>query len=68
MVRFVVLLACGSIAFAAEDPPTAVFGTTVVSSSVSTVVSGVPSSMQKLRFGSVYVRLQVEQRFISDEF
>jgi hypothetical protein len=24
--------------------------------------------MQKLRFGSVYVRLQVEQRFITNEF
>src|SRR5215218_3814191 len=42
--------------------------TTVVSSPVSTGVSGVPSSIQKLRLGSVYVRLQVEQRFIADEF
>src|SRR6185436_11574764 len=42
--------------------------TTVVSSSTSTGVSGVPSSIQKLRLGSSYVRLQVEQRFISNGF
>ena len=30
------------------------------------VTSGVPSSKQKFRLGSVYVRLQVGQRFIYD--
>src|SRR5688500_6672929 len=36
------------------------------SSFANSVVNGLPSSMQELRFGSLYVRLQVRQRFICD--
>jgi hypothetical protein len=77
MVRFVVLLACGSIAFAAEDPPIAVFGTTVVSSSgfrgliykIRHNTSHLPELRGKKPIGAIYTTtLNVPARSFTEGF
>jgi len=52
----------------APEPLVCELGETTVDSSSGTGMSGVPSSMQKLRFLSVNVLLQVGQRFIVNLF